>query len=89
MSTLTEQRADSIEHLDHEPECGTGFHAGPPRAHFWIRHHECEECLICMNCLKRLRAKWDRDITIMGKTRCRKCGKLASKFEDAYQVMPL
>ncbi|MFE7744408.1 hypothetical protein [Nocardia sp. NPDC057455] len=85
MSTLTEHRADSIEHLDHEPECD-GCSA---TAVFGLRSHGCMEALGCVDCTKTTCDHIDAGISKYGSILCRFCHKAFQRRTNFTEVVPL
>ncbi|MGY1946621.1 hypothetical protein [Nocardia asiatica] len=85
MSTLTEYRADSIEHLDHEPECAA-CHA---RAVFWLASHGCMDALGCTRCTENECALIEADIRKFGVVTCCQCDQPFTRREDFTKVVPL
>lgn len=67
--------------LDHEPRCGTSWHEGPPRAHYWVDAHGCVESLMCRTCLVLL--------TAMGRYRCTLCQRRFPSWSASVKVVPL
>ncbi|MBF6326536.1 hypothetical protein IU451_28970 [Nocardia cyriacigeorgica] len=89
MSTQTEHRADSIEHLDHEAECDMKWHQGPPKAHFWIDAHNCHDALTCSSCLVKAKDDFRGLILLGGAVSCSICGRHFVSFERFARVVPL
>jgi hypothetical protein len=85
MSTLTEHRADSIEHLDHDPECDG---CGAP-AVFGLLSHGCMEALGCVECTKSTCDHIDASISEYGSVLCSVCRKPFQRRTDFTKVVPL
>lgn len=89
MSTQTEHRADSIEHLDHGPECcGIGHRDSRPAA-WWANGHGCAEALVCNFCLNLEMYWFSERVRTCGYERCAQCFKTFSSFPDWMTVVPL
>lgn len=89
-STQTEHRADSIEHLDHEPACVGVAHDNAPRppATVWVNQHGCLELLLCTPCLTHDR-KIILDFLEDDDVQCSICHHRFGDWETFAQVVPL
>lgn len=90
MSTVTDERVDSIEHLAHEPTCDRQRRGGPvhgecpPKADYWLKYHECHEMLWCSECVADARR------AVRNGARCKLCGERFADFHALFpQVVPL
>lgn len=88
MSARTDERVDSIEHLDHDPHCQEKGHANPVAADYWLDWHGCLESFDCAAHLARFKRKWEEESTGDG-MRCKKCRRVFDGFLDAVTVVPL
>ncbi|MFI7191413.1 hypothetical protein ACIBQ0_16900 [Nocardia nova] len=91
MSTQSDERVDSIESLDFEPECTSRTHSAErPPAVYHIDQHGCCVHLFCADCLRNER-KVIQEALAQGKTvECMHCLRTFPSFEDCYtRVVPL
>lgn len=59
-----------IEHLNHEPVCGSGWHLEiRPPASWWLSGHGCGDAFWCDTCIQRVRDM----IAVVGPGRCTDC----------------
>ncbi|WP_157115063.1 hypothetical protein [Nocardia niwae] len=85
MATQTDERADSIEHLDHNPNCDG---CGKP-AKFWLGSHGCMEAFGCPACTEFTCDMCESDIRKVGTVLCRMCNKRFQRLPDFVRVEPL
>lgn len=89
MATQTAPDVDSIEHLDHEPECESTTHVVCPRADVFLNQHGCGAALICSPCLARLEKNCREAFNDSDALECCACHGFFHTFEALYQVVPL
>jgi hypothetical protein len=79
----------NIEHVGDDHVCGTSFHVGERRAHYWVDHHGCEAAYCCNRCVQHMREYFATERVNAPSLRCTKCGRSHSTFAAAYQLRPL
>ncbi|WP_280357113.1 hypothetical protein [Nocardia otitidiscaviarum] len=90
MTTALAPDMSSIEHLNHEPACGSCRHIGDAPAAFLLRvHGGCHEVFVCPGCVTKARIAVADRLEICGMFRCGYCSQPFRSFDAWATVMPL
>ncbi|WP_280389854.1 hypothetical protein [Nocardia wallacei] len=87
----TELQSASVEHLDHQPECGSEHHVGDAKASYWARGHDgCFDALICVPCVIKNK-RWVEMVVnhYYGYFNCAHCQERMHSFNDWVELVPL